>query len=293
MGFRIGALHIIVLAGLFLGACSSIDHTASQQDGGPAQAVDVSHINDARPQPVVRTRAGNAKVYTVLGKTYRTLESSRGYRERGIASWYGTKFHGRRTANGEVYDMFAMTAAHKTLPIPSYVRVTNVSNGISVVVKINDRGPFHGNRLIDLSYAAARKLGIAAMGTGLVEVVDITPAPGEAAPVAVAPASSSPAPSTQASSTQASATTQPQPQALVRQPSLYLQLGAFQERASAQTLSSRLTGVFSGSVNIIEGDDKLHRVRLGPASSEQQIARWREVLQQQGLGQGYIVRRSH
>lgn len=121
-------------------------------------------------------RAGNKSPYTVLGKTYHLLPTAKGYREVGIASWYGSKFHGRSTSNGEAYDMFAMTAAHKTLPIPAYVRVTNVDNGRSAIVRVNDRGPFHDDRIIDLSYAAARKLGVYANGTAKVEVVAIDPA---------------------------------------------------------------------------------------------------------------------
>jgi len=114
------------------------------------------------------------------------MKDARGYVERGIASWYGTKFHGRRTSSGEIYDMYGMTAAHKTLPLPTYVRVTNLKNGRSVVVKVNDRGPFHDNRLIDLSYTAAKKLGIVATGTGLVEVRAITPGEPEQPPVRMA-----------------------------------------------------------------------------------------------------------
>ena len=110
-----------------------------------------------------------------LEKRYYTLKTSRGYHEKGVASWYGTKFHGKRTSSGEPYDMYAMTAAHKTLPLPSYLEVTNLDNGKRVIVKVNDRGPFHGNRLIDLSYSAAVQLDIVAKGTGRVELKTITP----------------------------------------------------------------------------------------------------------------------
>jgi len=111
----------------------------------------------------------------VDGLKYYVLKTGLGYRERGMASWYGTKFHGHKTSNGETYDMFAMTAAHKTLPIPCYVRVTNVANGRQVVVRVNDRGPFHSGRIIDLSYAAATKLGIVKNGSAAVEVETVTP----------------------------------------------------------------------------------------------------------------------
>ncbi|MGB5325609.1 MAG: septal ring lytic transglycosylase RlpA family protein, partial [Pseudomonadales bacterium] len=117
-----------------------------------------------------RSRGGNRSVYTVFGKSYRVLDDARGYRERGPASWYGKKFHGRSTANGERYDMYQMTAAHKHLPLPSYVRVRNLENGREIIVRVNDRGPFHGNRIIDLSYAAATKLGMLRNGTAEVEI---------------------------------------------------------------------------------------------------------------------------
>jgi rare lipoprotein A len=140
---------------------------------------------DAIPEPEVtnepRSSVGNRPKYVVLGKTYKVLDNPKGYRERGTASYYGQKFHGRRTSNLEVYDMYAFTAAHKTLPLPSFARVTNLDNGKSVVVRVNDRGPFHDGRLIDLSYAAAVKLGITQRGTGNVEVRALTP--GDDAPV--------------------------------------------------------------------------------------------------------------
>ena len=134
---------------------------------------------DAIPEPDVvdepRSRYGNRSPYKVLGKSYKVRDSAEGYDERGLASYYGNKFHGRRTSNLEVYDMYAFTAAHKTLPLPSFARVTNLDNGKSVVVRVNDRGPFHDGRIIDLSYAAAVKIGIRAAGTGRVEVVGLSP----------------------------------------------------------------------------------------------------------------------
>jgi rare lipoprotein A len=134
---------------------------------------------DRIPEPDVRdephSRYGNRSPYTVLGKTYRVLDSAEGYDETGIASYYGNKFHGRRTSNLEVYDMYAFTAAHKTLPLPSFARVTNLANGRSVIVRVNDRGPFHDGRIIDLSYAAAVKLGVDRTGTARVEVQGLMP----------------------------------------------------------------------------------------------------------------------
>ncbi len=162
-------------------------------DSTPDHVPDV----DAIPEPEVtnepRSAVGNRASYAVLGKTYKVMDNPKGYVERGTASYYGQKFHGRRTSNLEVYDMYAFTAAHKTLPLPSFARVTNLDNGKSVTVRVNDRGPFHEGRVIDLSYAAAVKLGITQRGTGRVEVRALVP--GDDAPVyAATPATPAPAP---------------------------------------------------------------------------------------------------
>jgi rare lipoprotein A len=147
----------------------------ARTDGPPRHTVDISGIPDAIPQAHPRSRYGNPPQYTVFGQRYEVMHDATDYKERGIASWYGTKFHQQRTSSGEPYDMFAMTAAHKTLPLPSYVRVTRVDTGKSIVVKVNDRGPFHDGRIIDLSYVAAKKLGITEHGTGLVDVEILHP----------------------------------------------------------------------------------------------------------------------
>ncbi len=139
-------------------------------DGGPREAPDISMIAEPIPHDEPLAQFGNRSPYTVLGRTYTVLPTSRGYLERGTASWYGEKFDGRLTSSHDLYDMYAFTAAHKTLPLPTYARVTNLDNGKSVIVKVNDRGPFHEDRILDLSYVAALKLGIVANGTGRVEV---------------------------------------------------------------------------------------------------------------------------
>ena len=144
-------------------------------DGGPAIPPDISALPEPVPRAEPRARYGNKSPYSVLGKRYYVLDSAEGYVERGIASWYGTKFHGRATSSFEPYDMYQFTAAHKTLPLPTYAEVTNLDNGRKVIVRVNDRGPFHEGRIIDLSYAAAIKLGIHVRGTGRVEVRTITP----------------------------------------------------------------------------------------------------------------------
>lgn len=151
-----------------------------ERDGPPPEPFDWASIPEQVPRPEPRARYGNHSPYEVFGRRYYVLDDARGYRERGIASWYGTKFHGRLTSTREVYDMYQYTAAHRTLPLPSYARVTNLANGRSVIVRINDRGPFVGDRLIDLSYAAAKRLDLHMHGTGWVEVEAIVvedPAP--------------------------------------------------------------------------------------------------------------------
>ena len=141
-----------------------------EADSGPDSAIDVSAIPEPVPHAEPRSRYGNRSPYSVLDRSYRVLDSPEGYVERGVASWYGSKFNGRNTSSGEPYDICAFTAAHRTLPLPSYARVTNLDNGRSVIVRINDRGPFHDGRLIDLSYAAAVRLGVDRTGTAHVEV---------------------------------------------------------------------------------------------------------------------------
>ena len=132
-------------------------------------------IPEAVPRQEFKSRSGNPETYVIDGITYRVLDTSAGYREEGIASWYGGYFHGRRTSSGDVYDMYQMTAAHPSLPLPTYVRVTHLENGRSVVLRVNDRGPFVEDRIIDVSYAAATRLGMAAQGTARVEVVALDP----------------------------------------------------------------------------------------------------------------------
>lgn len=220
----------------------------TEKDSAPTKAPDVSQIPDAVPKSEPRSKYGNPAQYEVFGKTYYTLTSAEGYREKGIASWYGTKFHGRRTSSGEIYDMYEMTAAHKTLPLPSYAQVTNLKNGRKVIVKVNDRGPFHDNRLIDLSYSAATKLGIVAKGTGLVDVRVITP--GKLQKTALAPVAEETMPEKSAGS------------AL-----MFLQVGAFSSRSRAEQVKNRLQQDFTDNIVIepfeaVQGT--LYRVRMGP-----------------------------
>ena len=217
-----------------------------EHDGGPAQpAVDVSALVEPTPKAEPRARYGNNPNYSVLGKDYHVVTDSRGYVERGIASWYGNKFHGYMTSSLEPYDMYQFSAAHKTLPLPTYARVTNLDNGKSVVVRVNDRGPFHENRLIDLSYAAAVRIGIWPKGTGLVEVRAIDPAHPDATPA--------PAPKIVTADAQSAR--------------IYLQLGAFGDRANAERVASAARRGGIAQVDIqsagVNGHT-VHRVRVGP-----------------------------
>jgi rare lipoprotein A len=191
------------------------------------------------------------------------MDSSKDFVERGIASWYGTKFHGRRTANGEIYDMYAMTAAHKHLPIPTYVRVSNLENGRAIVVRVNDRGPFHANRVIDLSYAAAYKLGMLNRGTAKVQVQAIDP--------------STPRPSS--------------PPPRPRLAGMFLQAGAFSNEDNATRLRRRLEQDLSHQVRIQAGgsDTGLFRVQVGPVPTVAQIDALAARLERLGIADTHVV----
>ncbi len=211
----------------------------------PPPPANLEAIPDAVPRIEPRSTRGNPLSYEVFGKRYYVSATAEGYKERGVASWYGPDFHSRPTSSGEPYDMYAMTAAHKTLPIPAYARVTNLGNGRSVVVRINDRGPFVGNRIIDLSYTAAHKLGMTQAGTAFVEVEVITPGSISEAARGIAPAAP--------------------PTALAPQ-ALYLQAGAFGVSANAAQLAERLRNAGIGNVLVRQPDAtaSLYRVRVGP-----------------------------
>jgi rare lipoprotein A len=162
----IKCLLLLVPLSAFLAACGG-----GVKDSAPASySKNWDEIPDAVPRDEAKSKYGNPDSYEVFGKRYYVMESAEGFRQKGEASWYGTKFHGQRASSGETYNMYAMTAAHKTLPLPSYVEVKNLDNGRKAIVKVNDRGPFHDGRIIDLSYAAATKLGVVATGTAPVEI---------------------------------------------------------------------------------------------------------------------------
>jgi rare lipoprotein A len=240
MIFRLSIISVFLL----LTACS----TTVVKDSGPSKSIDFSGVSNATPRHEPPSRGGNPSSYVVFGKRYYVLQSGEGYKEKGIASWYGNKFHGNKTSNGEVYDMYAMTAAHKSLPLPSYVKVTNLDNKRSVIVRVNDRGPFHKGRIIDLSFVAASKLGIDKVGTAPVEVVTIK---------------ASDLDTTLAGNHEGE--------------SVSVQIGAFSTRGNAENLKSKLAKLVSTQVRVSEvynKGKKLYRVRLGPFDDVKTAQNW-------------------
>ncbi len=224
--------------------------------------VDAGSIPDAIPKAEPRSAKGNPPFYTVLGKRYFVLESASGYVERGVASWYGPGFHAQSTSNGERYDMYAMTAAHKTLPLPAYVQVTNLQNGKSVTVRVNDRGPFKDGRIIDLSYTAAAKLDMLRAGTAFVEVRAVSTSKQPDEPQA-APASA-----------------------------LFVQAGAFAAEANAQKLVGdlRSQGVANAQVRADQVAGRtLYRVRVGPVPSVLEFDRALARLKKLGIADAHLA----
>ncbi len=233
------------------------------KDSGPSGPIDVSGIADAVPQDEPLSKGGNPSSYVVFGKRYYVLDSSENFKERGVASWYGNKFHGNKTSNGEIYDMYAMSAAHKRLPLPSYVRVTNLNNNRSVIVRVNDRGPFHEGRIIDLSYVAAHKLGINKAGTAPVEIVALRV--GSNAPKMTAE---------------------------THDESIAVQVGAFSIRTSAERVRNELRRQFNVTIGISEvyrQDKRLFRVRLGPFDNLNSARDWIRKLNKMSYGQASLV----
>lgn len=228
----------------------------------------LEQLPDPEPRWEPLSKSGNRSPYMVFGETYHLRPTAAGYREQGIASWYGSKFDGRLTASGEPYDMFELTAAHRELPLPTYARVTNLANGRSTIVKINDRGPFHDDRIIDLSYGAAVKLGFAELGVTRVEVETITPADAPVPPLG-APMSAS---------------------TLAEQEgTIWLQAGAFGNPEAAAALKERLLGLIGEQtdatrVQLMPGPDALTRVRIGPLPDLLEASRLQALITFSDLG---------
>ena len=237
-------LPVLLLSGV--SACSFV----AEKDSAPRQAaVDPAKVPDAVPRVEPRSELGNMRTYEVYGKRYYVLDSSEGFVQKGIASWYGTKFHGEKASSGEIYDMYAMTAAHKTLPLPTYLEVKNLENGRKIIARVNDRGPFHDNRIVDLSYVAAYKLDMLDKGTALVEIRAIDPRAytGGGAPV------------------ETRSRTPKRSKAL----DFYIQLGVFSDLTNAERLKDKLRPL--GTPVRIE-ETRLHggvafRVKVGPLNN--------------------------
>lgn len=276
------SLAAVGLLALLLAGCSGSPDRVRTVDGHPRIVpVDLASIPDAIPRDEPLSRYGNPPEYEVFGQRYRTMVSSVGFEERGLASWYGTKFHGRRTSSGEPYDMFAMTAAHRHLPLPSFVEVINLENGKRVVVRVNDRGPFVGGRIIDLSYAAAYRIGMVDKGVAPVLVRAVGPGSISPEPLRVA----------QAPPLAQSDGVESEPGAL--EPPSFVQVGAFADRSAAERVRNDLQALGFQDVRVTmvhrSPDWPLHRVRIGPlqgAASVQDVA---ERLHQAALADFRVV----
>ncbi|UXZ55908.1 septal ring lytic transglycosylase RlpA family protein [Halomonas sp. 7T] len=275
-------------------AGSSGGRYAMTGDAYPLEPPDVSKVPDAQPRIEPLSRAGNRPTYEVWGETYSVLPDSKGYTRQGTASWYGEKFHGYATSNGEIYDMYKMSAAHRSLPLPTFARVTSLNNGESVIVRVNDRGPFHSDREIDLSYAAAARLGFLDDGTGPVRVEAIDPAQWLAERGSGAPAASSAtvqAATVAATSDDSQRLSSAQPQASgesVPGNAVYLQIAALGSAEGAEQLQRRLQGELSHSVRVMSDAD-VHRVQVGPVIPAQE-AQAREALRHAGFPQVFVVK---
>ncbi len=252
---------------LLLSACAKVVDGDGPPHTIPEKAI---QLVQAKQEPL--SRSGNQASYTVFGKTYYTQAQAVGYQQLGIASWYGQKFHGRKTASGEVYNMFALTAAHKTLPLPTYVKVTNLKNNKYVIVKINDRGPFHSNRIIDLSWAAAKQLDMIKTGTTKIKMVVLaTPKIASKKTQAILPKSKS--------------------NAKTRQ--YYLQVGAFKNKNNATKLLKQLQSHYKQAYMMTSLDQqyKIYRVRLGPFQTRRQLKPLIQRLAKLGLEKPHIIQR--
>ena len=256
------------------------------QDHGPSDDVKVDHLPDLIPKWEAKSRGGNKSPYEVWGKKYWVMDSAKGYSAEGTASWYGKKFHGHKTSNGEIYDMYAFSAAHKSLPLPTYLKVTNLDNNRSVIVRVNDRGPFHGDRLIDLSYAAAVRLDYHKKGLARVRVEAITPEKGQTFNSAEVPDSTP-----QALPDKASAVSRGADDKTPEVVFTHLQLGAFSSQASAEKLKQRLFETFDTDIRIEvnQQGDGLYKVLVGPYKEADELQKWQGKLLESGFGDSVRV----
>ncbi|MDI4636160.1 MULTISPECIES: septal ring lytic transglycosylase RlpA family protein [Halomonadaceae] len=266
---------------------------AMSSDAYPETPPDVANVPDAVPRPEPRASGGNRSTYEVWGKTYHVLDDPRGYRQEGTASWYGKKFHGYATASGDIYDMYEMSAAHRSLPLPSYVRVTNLDNGRQVIVRVNDRGPFHGSREIDLSYAAAARLDILDRGTGRVRVEAIDPVAWQARHSGGTTEASDDTSGTTATARRNAPVQPASPdrdaaENVDTDGSLFLQVAALGSQGNAQALKTRLEGELDQPVRVTS-DARLHRVQVGPLAATGDLEPVREALRRAGFDQALVI----
>ncbi|MEM8845266.1 MAG: septal ring lytic transglycosylase RlpA family protein [Pseudomonadota bacterium] len=282
-------LLIGIISVLLVVACS----TPEKKDAAPKSNNASTRIDRAEsvvPKVEPKSKYGNPDSYVVFGKRYYVMDSSQGYVEEGIASWYGTKFHGRKTSSQETYDMYAMTAAHKSLPLPTYALVTNKENGRSIIVRINDRGPFHGNRIIDLSYAAATKLGIVTKGTGLVEVRAIDPRTRK-----VASRSSSPNTGKQIDVIDVASLKvieESSQNSIDKDVEIFVQVGAFRSRENATKLRAQFASLNVGDVSV-RGyslqNKPIYKVLIGPLGDVEEADKTVEKISDLGHEDHHIV----
>ncbi|MDC0602471.1 septal ring lytic transglycosylase RlpA family protein [Aliiglaciecola sp.] len=269
----------ILLLTIFIAACADNGRYSQHTDSKPKYIDENIDFRDVTPrfEPYL---AASLRPYTVLGKHYRPLKTAKGYEKTGIASWYGQKFHGHLTANGEVYNMFAMSAAHKTLPLPSFVRVTNLANGKQAIVRINDRGPFHQKRIIDLSYAAAMKIGVLDTGTAKVKV-EVMHVDEQGTLVVGNQSPTPPQPTLGPATSQVASQAAPSQQ-------IYIQVAALQDETKAQRLASGLQNQYkiNATAPILDG---LFRLRLGPLSDESRANDLLQKLRQDGFDSAFRV----
>jgi rare lipoprotein A len=284
---------------LGLAGCATTRHpnvviAPAEPEASPPPVVSTTpQSSELVPRVEPRSKSGNPPYYDVYGKRYYVLSSSVAYVERGVASWYGPGFDRVKTSSGETYDMHAMSAAHCTLPLPAYVRVTNLQNGRSVVVRVNDRGPFVGNRLIDLSYAAAARLDMLHNGTAMVEVRALDPnQQAQASPVLAGATPANPA-AVQDSMSGAAPTAAPAaaPPPVPRAP-LFVQAGAFSDPANAERLAAKLRGSAYGKIfvrdDVIAGR-KMYRVRIGPVPNVPEFDRIVAALGRAGVHDAHLA----
>lgn len=298
----LGILLPILISGCAQMPLSTSTPSGPARDGAPNFLPDLNKIPNARPKPEPKARYGNHSPYEVLGKTYRVMNSAKGYEAKGIASWYGTKFHGKRTSSWEPYSMYKMTAAHKTLPLPTYLEVTNLENKRKIIVKVNDRGPFHSDRILDLSYVAAHKLGFADKGTAPVKIRAITfdtdikqtdTPKTKLAQTKTQPESTlttrihEETPPNLVSGTQNQSASRPKIQSGV-----YVQAGAFKNRNTARNLQQQIQAITRWPV-LINSDHQglvaLHRVQVGPLDSEEQALMLTDVIRDHSIADPLLI----